>query len=57
MVYLSDHGYDAEGESIKEIPAGGCSYIYLVGDFSLGRLPEEEQCDIERTRLSAPVVS
>ena len=28
---------------MEEIPAGGCSYIYLTGDFSFGRLPEEEQ--------------
>ena len=28
---------------MEEIPAGGCSYIYLVGDFSFGRLPEDEQ--------------
>ena len=27
----------------SEIPAGGCSYIYLVGDFSFSRLPEDEQ--------------
>ena len=43
MVYLSDHGYDAEGEIMEKIPAGGCSYIYLVGDISFGRLLEEEQ--------------
>ena len=42
-MYLDDHGYDAEGVIIEEIPAGGCSYIYLVGDFSFGRLPEDEQ--------------
>ena len=28
---------------MKEIPAGGCSYIYLVGDFSFGCLPEDKQ--------------
>ena len=28
---------------VFEIPAGECSYIYLTGDFSFGRLPEEEQ--------------
>ena len=28
---------------MEEIPAGECSYIYLTGDFSFGRLPEEEQ--------------
>ena len=28
---------------MEEITAGGCSYIYLVGDFSFGRLPEDEQ--------------
>ena len=28
---------------MDEIPAGGGSYIYLVGDFSFGRLPEDEQ--------------
>ena len=28
---------------MEEIPAGSCSYIYLVGDFSFGRLPEDEQ--------------
>ena len=43
LVYLDDHGYDAEGTIMEEIPAGGCSYIYLVGDFSFGRLPENEQ--------------
>ena len=43
MVYLSDHGYDAKGEIMEEVPAGGCFYIYLEGDFSFGRLPEEEQ--------------
>ena len=42
LVYLCDHGYNAEGNIMEEIPAGGCSYIYLVGDFSFGRLPEEE---------------
>ena len=43
VVYLSDHGYDSEGRIMEEIPAGECSYIYLTGDFSFGRLPEEEQ--------------
>ena len=43
MVYLSDHGYDSEGRIMEEIPAGECSYIYLTGDFSFGRLPEEKQ--------------
>ena len=28
---------------MDEIPAGGCSYKYLVGDFSFTRLHEEEQ--------------
>ena len=28
---------------MEEIPAGGCSYVYLTVDFSFGRLPEEEQ--------------
>ena len=28
---------------MEEIPAGGCSHIYLEGDFSFDRLPEEEQ--------------
>ena len=28
---------------MEEITAGGCSYIYLVGDFSFSRLPEDEQ--------------
>ena len=28
---------------MEEIPAGECSYVYLTGDFSFGRLPEEEQ--------------
>ena len=27
---------------MEEIPTGECSYMYL-GDFSLGRLPEDEQ--------------
>ena len=43
MVYLSDHVYNAEEGIMEEISAGGCSYIYLVGDFSFGRLPKEEQ--------------
>ena len=34
MVYLDD---------AEEIPAGGCSYVYLVRDFSFGRLPEDKQ--------------
>ena len=42
MVYLSDHGYDAEWDMMEEIPAGGCFYIYLVGNFSFCRIPEEE---------------
>ena len=42
-VYLSDHGYDSEGRIIEEIPTGGCFCKYLAGDFSFGRLPEEEQ--------------
>ena len=37
IVYHSDHGYNAEGDIMEEIPAGGCSYIYLVGEFSFGR--------------------
>ena len=28
---------------MEEIPAGGCTYVYLVGDFSFERLPEDEQ--------------
>ena len=43
MVYLSDHGFDSEGKIMEEIPAGGCFYIYLIRDFSLVRLLEEEQ--------------
>ena len=43
MVCLNDHGCDAEGGIMEEIPAGGCTYMNLVGDFSFGRLPEEEQ--------------
>ena len=43
MVYLSGRGYDAEGDILEEILAGRCFYIYLVGDFSFGRLREEEQ--------------
>ena len=43
QVYLDDHGYDTEGGFMEERPTGGCSYIYLVGDFSFGRLPEDEQ--------------
>ena len=43
LVYLDDHGYDAEDAIMEEIPAGGCSYIYLVNAFSFGRLPEDEQ--------------
>ena len=43
QVYLDDHGHDAEGGIMEQIPAGGCSYIYLVDDFSFGRLPEDEQ--------------
>ena len=37
LVYLYDHGYNGEGKSMEEIPAGGCSYVYLVGDFTIGR--------------------
>ena len=43
LVYLDDHGYDAEGSIMEEIPAGGCTYVYLVGDFTFERLPEDEQ--------------
>ena len=43
LVYLDDHGYDAEGTIMEEIPAGGCTYVYLVGDFSFERLREDEQ--------------
>ena len=43
QVYQDDHGYDAEGGFMEETPAKECSYIYLVGDFSFGRLPEDEQ--------------
>ena len=28
---------------MEKIPAGGCSYIYLVDNFSFTRLPEDEQ--------------
>ena len=28
---------------MEEIPAGGCFYVYMVGDFNFGRLPEDEQ--------------
>ena len=28
MVFLDDHGYDAEDEILEGIPAGGCSYVY-----------------------------
>ena len=42
MVYLDNHGYDAEGEIMEEILAGRCSYVYK-GDFSFGFLPEDEQ--------------
>ena len=34
---------DAEGTIMEEIPAGGCTYVYSVGDFSFERLPEDEQ--------------
>ena len=27
---------------MEEIPAGGYSYVYLVGDFSFERLPEDK---------------
>ena len=43
LVYLDVHGYDAEGTIMEEIPAGGCFYVYLAGDFSVKRLPEDEQ--------------
>ena len=36
-------GYDAVGEIIKEILTRGISYVYLVSDFSLGYLHEDEQ--------------
>ena len=42
MVYLNDHGYDAEGEIVEEIPTKECFRVYLIGDFSFGRLPEDE---------------
>ena len=42
MGYLDDRDYDAESGSMEEILAGGCSYVYLVGDFSFGLLPEDE---------------
>ena len=38
MVYLNDNGYNAEGGIREDIPARGCSYVYLVNDS-----PEEEQ--------------
>ena len=38
MIYLRNHGYN-----IEEIPAGGCFYLYLKGDFSFTRLPYEEE--------------
>ena len=43
MVCHDDNGDDAEGEIMEEIPAGGCSYVYLVGDFSFDRLHDNEQ--------------
>ena len=43
VVCVDDHGYDADGEIMEEIPAEGCSYVYMVGDSSFGRLPEDEQ--------------
>ena len=43
LVYLDDHGHNAEGAIMEKIPAGGCSSMYLVGDFSFGRLSEDEQ--------------
>ena len=43
MDYLDDYGYDAESKIMEEIPAGGYSYVYMVGDFSFGLLPEDEQ--------------
>ena len=36
MVYLDDYAYDAESVIIEEIPAGGCFYVYMVGDVSFG---------------------
>ena len=42
LVYLDDHGYDAEGQIMEEILAGGCFYMYLVSDFSFRRLSEDE---------------
>ena len=43
LVYLDDHGYNAEGTIMEEIPTGGCFYIYFVGDFRFGRLPEDDE--------------
>ena len=43
LVYLDGRGYDAEGAISEEIPSGGCFYVYLVFDFSFGRLSEDEQ--------------
>ena len=43
LVYLDDNGYDADGAIMEEIPAGGCSYIYLVGNLSFGRFSEDKQ--------------
>ena len=43
MVYLANHDYHAEVEVTEEIPAGRCSWVYMVDDFSLERLPDDEQ--------------
>ena len=42
-LYLSNYGFDAEGDIMEEIPAGGCCYVCLVGDFSFAHLSEDEQ--------------
>ena len=43
VVLLNYRGYDTEGEIMEEIPAGRCSYVHMVDDFSFGRSPEGEQ--------------
>ena len=43
MVYLANHDYHAEVEVTEEIPAGGCSWVYMLDDCSLERLPDDEQ--------------
>ena len=33
---------------MEEIPAGGCSYVYLMDDFRISRLPNNEQILVVR---------